>query len=181
MNQLAQEAVLVALARQLEEKGSWTGETHLQKAAYLLSEIGGVDFDFRFILYKYGPFSFELRDELAVMREDGLLEQRIQDPRYGPRLVVTQRGTAHQARFSKTLDRYRKSLDFIAEALGSRGVMDLGASRPRCGSHGRRRRRRFVNAPRHWLTSSLTSTLTTLSNPSRRSIAFSPRAASARR
>lgn len=125
MNQLAQEAVLVALARQLEEKGSWTGETHLQKAAYLLSEIGGVDFDFRFILYKYGPFSFELRDELAAMREDGLLEQRTQDPRYGPRLVVTERGTAHQARFSKTLDRYRKSLDFIAEALGSRGVMDL--------------------------------------------------------
>lgn len=125
MNRLAQEAVLVALARELSERGSWTGETHVQKAAYLLAELGGVEFDFRFILYKHGPFSFELRDQVAAMRADGLLERLIQDPRYGPRLVVTDRGAEREELFSKTVARHRRSLDSIAETLGSRGVMDL--------------------------------------------------------
>ena len=60
MNRLSQDAVLVGLARRLYEQGSWTGETHIQKAAYLLHELRDVPFDFAFILYKHGPFSFEL-------------------------------------------------------------------------------------------------------------------------
>ena len=67
MNRLAQQAILSGLATRLGSRGSWVGETHLQKAAYLLSQLRGVDFDFDFILYKHGPFSFELRDELALM------------------------------------------------------------------------------------------------------------------
>jgi len=74
MNRLAQEAVLVGLARRLHDRGSWGGETHLQKATYLMHELLGVPFDFRFILYKHGPFSFELRDELGSMRADRLLD-----------------------------------------------------------------------------------------------------------
>lgn len=57
MDKLAQEAVLIGLARRLDEHGSWSGETHLQKAAYLLHELLDVQFGFDFILYKHGPFS----------------------------------------------------------------------------------------------------------------------------
>ena len=39
MNRLAQQAILSGLATQLGSRGSWVGETHLQKAAYLLSRI----------------------------------------------------------------------------------------------------------------------------------------------
>ena len=39
MNRLSQGVVLVGLARRLYEQGSWTGETHIQKAAYLLHEL----------------------------------------------------------------------------------------------------------------------------------------------
>jgi hypothetical protein len=55
MNRLAQEAVLIGLARRLEEQGSWSGETHVQKAAYLVSELLAVPFDFDFILYDMLP------------------------------------------------------------------------------------------------------------------------------
>jgi hypothetical protein len=84
MNRLAQEAVIVGLAKRLADTGSWTGETHLQKAAYLLSELRGVDFDFDFILYKHGPFSFELRDELAGMQAEGPLQLFPQPPLWPP-------------------------------------------------------------------------------------------------
>jgi uncharacterized protein YwgA len=125
MNRLLQEAVLVGLARRLADRGSWTGETHLQKASYLLSELRDIDFDFDFILYKHGPFSFELRDELASMRAEGLIETVIPNPRYGAKLVITERGDELERRFDKTMQRYGRQLDWIADTLGDRGVMDL--------------------------------------------------------
>jgi uncharacterized protein YwgA len=125
MNQLAQKTILVGLIKRLADKGSWAGETHLQKAAYLLAELRGVDFDFDFILYKHGPFSFELRDELSSMRAEGFVDRFAPSPRYGPRLVVTARGKELEQRFAKTMQRYGESLDWITDVLGDRGVMDL--------------------------------------------------------
>lgn len=124
MNGLMQDAVLVGLSRRLSQKGSWAGETHLQKAAYLLSELRNVDFDFDFILYKHGPFSFELRDELAYMRSEGLLETVVPNPRYGPQLLPSEEGKAFEEMLEVT-QRYGDALDWVVNALGKRGVMDL--------------------------------------------------------
>lgn len=125
MNRLAQEAVIVGLARRLHDRGSWSGETHLQKATYLLRELFGVPFDFDFILYKHGPFSFQLRDELGSMRADRLLEREVQVPPYGPRIVVTERGKELEERFGRTMERHAEALEWVADRLGDRGVMDL--------------------------------------------------------
>jgi hypothetical protein len=125
MNRLAQEAVIVGLTRRLKEQGSWSGETHIQKAAYLLHALTGVRFDFDFIFYKHGPFSFELRDELSAMRADRLIDRETQSPRYGPRIFVTDRGIEIEQRFQRTMARYGEQLDWITSRLGDRGVMDL--------------------------------------------------------
>jgi len=74
----------------LWDKGSWAGETHIQKAAYFLQELFGVPLGFRFMLYWYGPFPFDLRDELTGLRGDGLLCLRPQQP-YGTRYEPTDR------------------------------------------------------------------------------------------
>lgn len=125
MNELVQKTILVGLARRLADKGSWAGETHLQKAAYLLSELRSVDFNFDFILYKHGPFSFGLHDELSSLREEGLIKGFTPSPGYGPRLLVTARGEELERRFEKTMQRYGESLDWITDILGKRGVADL--------------------------------------------------------
>jgi uncharacterized protein YwgA len=125
VNRLVQEAVLVGLARKMSERGSWTGETHLQKAAYLLSELRNVDFGFDFILYKHGPFSFELRDELVEMRSDGLLRSFVQNPSYGPRLLPTKGGRELEGMLGSSKERYEESLAWIAATLGGRDVMEL--------------------------------------------------------
>jgi uncharacterized protein YwgA len=125
MNRIAQQAVLAGLAERLTSHGSWTGETHIQKAAYLASTLADIDFDFDFILYKHGPFSFELRDELNGMRAEGLMEEVFISPSYGPRLMVTDSGRELEAEFAKTMGRYGDALDWVADALGNRGVMDL--------------------------------------------------------
>jgi hypothetical protein len=125
VNRLAQEAVLVGLARRLDENGSWSGETHIQKAAFLLHELTNVPFDFEFILYKHGPFSFELRDELSAMRADRLLERQPQPAPYGPRIVVTERGEQLEHRLAKTMKRYGPAIDWIAAQTGPRNVLEL--------------------------------------------------------
>jgi hypothetical protein len=125
MNRLAQEAVLGALAQRLDEFGSWCGETHIQKATFLLRELTDVPFDFDFILYKHGPFSFELRDELASMRADRLLERQPQPAPYGPRIVVTNRGRELEERFARTMERYGSRIRWIAEEVGPKNVLEL--------------------------------------------------------
>jgi uncharacterized protein YwgA len=62
MKEAQNRAILVTLIKSLRSKGSWCGETHIQKAAFFLQQLTGVPIDFDFILYKHGPFSFDLRE-----------------------------------------------------------------------------------------------------------------------
>jgi hypothetical protein len=117
-------SVLIKLIQSLRSRGSWCGETHIQKAAYFLKTLMGVPIDFDFILYKHGLFSFEMRDEINVMRAFDLLDLEAQYP-YGPRLADTDRGKALCKRFPKTLAKYEKPISYIADKLGDKGVVDL--------------------------------------------------------
>jgi hypothetical protein len=125
MNRLAQEAVIAGLARRLKERGSWSGETHVQKVTYILNDVARVPLSFHFILYKHGPFSFELRDELVSMRADGLLERQAQPAPYGPRIVVTERGRKLEERLRESVAQYASKLDWISGELAGKNVGEL--------------------------------------------------------
>jgi hypothetical protein len=109
----------------MRDHGSWCGETHIQKSIYLLQELFSVPLGFGFILYKHGPFSFDLRDEITSLRADALLSLQFQAIPYGPRLAPTNGALELAARFPKTLASYGFAVDFIAARLGSRGVNAL--------------------------------------------------------
>lgn len=124
MDRLKRTTLLIALAENLRKRGSWCGETHLQKATYFLQELKKVPVGFDFILYKHGPFSFELRDELTAMRADGLVELHSQWP-YGPTVIPTAKSKRLRQEQSKTLQKYRKQLDFVSDQLGKQNVSEL--------------------------------------------------------
>lgn len=124
MNKCQQAVIIFDLIDSLRKEGSWCGETHVQKATYLLKELCGVPLEFDFILYKHGPFSFDLRDELTEYRADGLLGLEPQPP-YGPRLKVTNLGGDLMRRYPRTLRKYRKYIHSVAENLQARGVGEL--------------------------------------------------------
>lgn len=125
MDRLRRDAVLIRLIEELHEHGSWCGETHIQKATYFLEEMLAVDVGFDFILYKHGPFSFDLRDELTAMRADGFVRLRIQDPCYGPSIVPSEAAESLKRRFPKTLRRYEHRIGFVAERFGGKTVTEL--------------------------------------------------------
>src|SRR3989304_6206965 len=103
MNRAKKAMLLTSLTQKLWAHGSWCGETHLQKAVYFLEDLLEVPLEFDFILYRHGPFSFDLRDEITSLRADELLRLVPQEPPYGPRLVPTDRCDRLKELFPSTL------------------------------------------------------------------------------
>ena len=126
MNRLrAAPPVLLTLLDALKNRGSWCGETHLQKAVYFLEEMCGVPFGFSYILYRHGPYSFEFSDEITALRADLLLDLQLRPP-YGPTIVLGQkRAEQLLARLPTTIRFYEPQITFVAERLGRSVVIDL--------------------------------------------------------
>ena len=125
MRRLQKAAIVIELAQSLQEAKSWCGETHLQKGMYFLQELFRVPTGFEFVLYKYGPFSFDLRDELTALRADGLLKLAFQAPPYGPSIAPTDQGKRLRERFPRTLGEHRGHIRFVAEMFGPSRVAHL--------------------------------------------------------
>jgi len=107
----------------LLERSSWCGETHIQKSAYFVQEVAAVDLGAEFILYKFGPFSFDLRDQIARMRSEGFIDLH-PNPPYGPSL--------RPSHFSEWLASVglvergeRDRIDAVADFIGGKGVTEL--------------------------------------------------------
>ena len=124
MGRMKNAALITKLVERLRYQDSWCGETHVQKAVYFLQHLMDVPLGFPFTLYKHGPFSFELRDELTALRADNLLTLE-HDPRYSPRIASTQQSKYIQGRFPRTLAIYDSRIAFIARRLGPKGVVQL--------------------------------------------------------
>ena len=117
--------LLVALTKKLEERDSWCGETHIQKATYFLRAMCDVPLSYEFFMYKHGPFSFEVRDELTALRADQILALKPQPFPYGPKFSPTDAFNDFAKRFPKTLSKFDKQLDFVADNLSGMGVAEL--------------------------------------------------------
>ena len=125
MNRLQRAAVIVSLLQALRARDSWCGETNVQKACFFLQELMGVPLELEFVLYKYGPYSFALTDELTAMRADSILTLRVRDPRYGPCYVPGELANSLLKQYPKTVGKYESEIQFVAQRLGSKGVADL--------------------------------------------------------
>ena len=125
MNRMQRAAVVVSLIKALKTKDSWCAETNVQKACFFLQELTGVELDLEFVLYKYGPYSFALTDELTAMRADSILALRVRDPKYGPCYVLSQLANSLRDRYPKTVTKCENEVQFVAQRLGSKGVAEL--------------------------------------------------------
>lgn len=65
---------LIALIRILNLEGSWSGGTHIQKCAFFLKELWHLPVKYSFVIHRYGPYSFDLEDELAILRCQGWIK-----------------------------------------------------------------------------------------------------------
>ncbi len=125
MHNLLRRAILTELCDRLSQYGSWCGETHLQKAVYFLQEVLSLPTRFDFVLYKHGPFSFDLRDELSSLRAYGLLNVRPRPFPYGPSLETTEASRRLRKALSRTLETHIPKIDKLCRAFRDRTAGDL--------------------------------------------------------
>ena len=125
MERLNRAAIVISLADKLRAAGSWCGETHIQKAFYILQDLLDVPTNFEFILYKHGPFSFELSNELTSLRGEEHLKLEPQAPPYGPRYAPTQLSERLVKACSDTVADFNRQMKFVADVIDGRTVADL--------------------------------------------------------
>ena len=125
MERLQRDAVILSLIQNLHDRGSWCGETHIQKSTYFLQEMLAVPLGFNFILYKHGPYSFDLSHELVAMRADGMLRLELQPAPYGPSIVPDKGADLVLRSFPKTCRKYDRQVQFLAKNLADKGVAEL--------------------------------------------------------
>lgn len=118
-------ALVVCLAKKLRAKGSWCGETHLQKALYILQDVSKSNFGYKFIIYKHGPYSFDLNNELAAMRSARVLEFHFPKEGYGPSIVPTEFGERVMNANLENVHSFIPAVDFLADWFSASDVRHL--------------------------------------------------------
>ena len=120
MNRMQRAAVVVSLIKALKAKDSWCAETNVQKACFFRQELTGVPLDLEFVLYKYGPYSFALTDELTAMRADSILGLRVRDPKYGPCYVLGEFASPSLIAIRRQLGNVRTKFSSLLNSLEAR-------------------------------------------------------------
>lgn len=118
------QAIILSIVERLLSHGSWTGKTHVQKALSLLSESGRLNVPFEFVLYKHGPYSFDVESELEQMRSFGAVEVERNDDGYGVVLRPSARADYVKQSFQLSPDE-ESEIERICEFVGSRNVTEL--------------------------------------------------------
>lgn len=125
MSETSRIAVLLNLIDTMDGKGSWCGETHIQKAAYFLQTLLGIPAEYKFLFYKHGPFSFDLHDELISVRADNLVDLASKPAPYGPKWELTVQGRSFRDSFLSNVEESRAKAEIVAERFGNKGVAEL--------------------------------------------------------
>lgn len=125
MDNNQRQAILLELLDQLRARQSRCGETHLQKAMYFVQQMAGVPAGYEFVLYKHGPFSFDLRDEISAMVGDDTLKVVPQRFPYGPKLEEGSFAPATKLCCGDLVKQYADQIRIVADKLEGKNVGDL--------------------------------------------------------
>ena len=117
-------AIVANLVSDLRNNQGWAGETHLQKTVFFLQEMLQVPSGYKFVLYKHGPYSFDLHDDLGRMLTNSIvgLEPR---PPYGPSFGIKDIGIRLMQQRTQIVGKFSEQFKFIVDTLGKKDVREL--------------------------------------------------------
>jgi uncharacterized protein YwgA len=110
-------SLLNSMLLAMKKENSWRGETHIQKNIYILKALFDEVISFNFILYKHGPYSFELKDALQEFLAVGKLSIKKKGA-FGPSYEVVDTARINEKSFLK-------KIDFVAKLTGNKNVSEL--------------------------------------------------------
>ena len=117
-------AVIAQQIKCLRENDGWAGETHIQKALFFLQELLHVPMGYDFVLYKHGPYDFDLHDDLGSMLNN-LIVALDHHPPYGPRFRLGSYGDRVIQLGNDAVEKYKDEIEFIADNLSNKDIREL--------------------------------------------------------
>lgn len=116
------DAWVTAATAALNHYGSWTGRVHLHKHLFVIRALGLAAPPFEFVLYDYGPYSFDLDEAITDLELLGYLMRSYPQPGYGPRYGATPQGLELTTRLkSEDLEAVKR----VAQEFGKRKSQEL--------------------------------------------------------
>ena len=112
--------LLVDLVGKLNDAKSWSGETHIQKAAYFLLKLCDLELGFSFVLHKYGPYSFDLKNELLYLEAVGILDRK-ESPPFGSHFSPGDNAPLFKELVSGNTDKYFILIDWTIDRFYKNG------------------------------------------------------------
>ena len=101
----------------LNRHGSWTGRVHIHKHLFITQVLGLAAPPFGFVLYDYGPYSFDLDQAVTDLELFGYLTRSYPEPGYGPRYEPTLQGLEVARALQEN---ERQAVERVAKQLGDR-------------------------------------------------------------
>jgi hypothetical protein len=117
--------IILEAIEALKKEGSWTGKTHVQKTLAMTSFLFNEDFPFEFVLYKHGPYSFDVDQELDQMLSYDAV-RLVPHGGYGPSLSPS-KGSGFPTAFGDADEETMHQVKRVAKFVGSRNVVELEA------------------------------------------------------
>jgi hypothetical protein len=100
------------------------GKTHVQKALSLLASVRPGLVPFRYVLYKHGPYSFEVEDEIEQMRSYTAIEVEPAGDGYGVILHPGEMASYVTAKAPLSQEA-RDVVEEVCEFVGAKNVHEL--------------------------------------------------------
>jgi hypothetical protein len=114
---------ILEVIEQLRALGMKPGKTHVHKAMYLIAAASGADVPFKFCLYKYGPYSFDMEAALVSMLSYGALQTRpVAD--FGSELSPGPQAHFVHSRGSLPAE-HQATIKRVCEFVNGKNIMDL--------------------------------------------------------
>lgn len=125
MSRIKEAALIGAMVEALNDRYSFCGETHIQKATYFLTELFDIPLPHQFELYLYGPYSFDLHADLNAMCADDFV--RLVPRRLGASWIPGERYPMLRRHFRKTVESFTPQIEFVADRVARFDVKKLEA------------------------------------------------------
>lgn len=119
-----QYAICLCLVKALSERGSWCGETHIQKSSYVMQTLRRRKPVWDFVLYKHGPYSFDLHSTVDELHQMDFLTFIVQPP-YGPQIRLSENGKSLLEKLDTKASEYKEDVEKVARLLADKGVQQL--------------------------------------------------------
>lgn len=125
MKRLQKASLIVEMIDKMKERDGWAGETHLHKCLFFLQEMRGIPTDYEFQIYHYGPYSFNLSDEIVQLKGDKIIIPYPRPYPYAPSLACSESSQTLREYFPKTLEKYAEDITFVAKHFGNLNATEL--------------------------------------------------------